>query len=144
MSFYNHILFATDLSEESIALAKKALLLAKLMQAKFSIIHVVLDPTAIYATGEYSIPVDENINQELIQEAQKKLSEFANLLQVEKSNCHLLQGSTKNKIIDLVKRIQADAIIVGGHDTSGLKIIFGSTANALVHAMPVDIIVFKV
>ena len=72
MSLYKHILLATDLSDESAIVAKKAGELAKLHQAKLSIAHVVEYMPPFYGIGEVTIPIDLDTEEELTHAAHQK------------------------------------------------------------------------
>ena len=44
----------------------------------------------------------------------------------------------------LADKISADLIVIGTHGQSGLKLLLGSTANAVLHGVKVDVLAVKV
>jgi len=49
-------------------------------------------------------------------------------------------GSVKWTIIDSAKQQNVDLIIIGSHGRHGLERLLGSTANAVLHAAPCDVL----
>lgn len=143
MSNYQHILLATDLSEQSMALARHAHTLAQLWQAKLSAVHVVDYGPMMYGGGEFAIPMDANIESNLEIEAKQKLHEQSNQFGITDADQWILHGQTNDEIITLAKKIKVDLIIVGGHDQRWLNLLFGSTANSIIHHMPCDVLTIR-
>jgi universal stress protein A len=143
VSKYKHILLATDLSTRSSELAKHALDLAKQWKAKLSAAHVVDYGPMMYGGGEFAIPMDADITATMEAEAKKKLQKQAAKIDVDEKDQWVLHGQTKEEIIHLAKKIKVDLIVVGGHDQRWLTFLFGSTANALLHNMPCDVLTVR-
>jgi Universal stress protein family. len=72
---YKHILLATDLSDRSTYIAKRAAEIAKLTKAKLSVIHVLGHSPIAYA-GEFSIPIDTQFEVQIQNEASKQLEKL--------------------------------------------------------------------
>lgn len=143
MSKYKHVLLATDLADNSDQVADQALLLAKQWKAKLSSVHVVDYGPLMYGGGEFAVPLDSDVSADLIKDAKAKLQIQGNKMGVDKADQWVLHGQTKEEIIALAKKIQADLIIVGGHDKRWLSLLFGSTANAILHHMPCDVLTVR-
>ena len=144
MRDYKHVLLATDLAEESEAVANRAHAIASQANAKFSIAHIIEPTPMMYGGGEFAIPLDVGLEETLQQETQKKLAKLADKLGVLPECQYIRNGATKDTLIDLVKELGADLLVVGSHDQKGLALLMGSTANALLHAMPCDILAVHV
>jgi universal stress protein A len=139
MLHYKHILLATDLDEHSHKTAKRAQMLAKQSKAKLSIVHVIDHTAFIYGSGEYSIPVEMSIEEELTQSAKDSLAKLANMIDIQPEDQHLLSGSPRAQIIELAQKLGTDLIVVGSHARHGAEILLGSTANAILHAAHCDV-----
>lgn len=144
MRDYKHVLLATDLSEESEVVASRALQIAKQADAKFSIAHIIEPTPMMYGGGEFAIPLDVGLEDTLQQTIQHKLTDQANRLGVSTEHQYTRSGSTKEALIELVNELGVDLLVVGSHDQKGLALLMGSTANALLHVMPCDILAVRV
>ena len=143
MPDYKHILVATDLAKGSEKLSKKGVELAEQWGADLSLVHVVDYGPMMYGGGEFAIPLDAEIDKNLSDDAKKKLKKQAKKVGVPIENQWITHGQTKEEIIELAKRIKADLILIGGHDQRWLHLVFGSTANALLHNLPCDILTLR-
>jgi universal stress protein A len=143
MLLYKHVLFAADLSEDTDAVAQRASFLAKRSQAKLSIIHVLEHTPIVYGGGEFSIPLDMSLEEQLAVNARLALGVLSNRLNIPEQNQFIAHGSVKREIIDLAQKINADLIIVGCHGHSGIEMFLGSTANAILHAAKCDVLAVR-
>ena len=142
MNEYTHILVAVDLTEESRVLATKASVLKKAYSAKLSCVHVI-EPLSLTYGGD--VPLDLSTIQEQIQETAKiQLQEFAMELKIDSENQHLIFGRPESEIDSLANQISADLIVVGSHGRHGLALLFGSTANGVLHGAPCDVLAVRV
>lgn len=136
---YSHIMLATDLSEDALVLAKKALDIANTFNAQFSIVHVI-ETIPSYASGYVGI-ID--IEMQLEEEAKKHLAEFAKELNIPTSNQILETGSPKTKILEVAKSHKVDLIIVGSHGRHGISWLLGATAGVIVHGAECDVLTIQ-
>lgn len=139
MSKYSHILLATDLSEDSRQVALKALDMAEHYGAKITILHVVesLPPYAVGYLGSI------NIEQELLEKAEKDLAELAKQVVVPEADQRVAIGSVKNVILETCEEVSADLVIVGSHGRHGINVLLGSTATAVLHGAECDVLVVR-
>jgi len=144
MQDYTHVLLATDLSAESEPVAKRALQIANKAGALFSIAHIIEPTPLMYGGGEFAIPLDVGLEETLQQETQKKIAELGIRLGIPAAQQFIRNGSTKDALVELVQELNADLLVLGSHDQKGLALLMGSTANALLHAMPCDILAVRV
>jgi len=140
---YKHILFATDFSEESEPAAQRAADLARRYAARLSLIHVVELSPVDYG-GDQVLPIEIDLEQSLAEEAKKRLARMAERLGAEERDRHLEIGSTKSEIIRIAAEIGVDLIVVGSHGRRGLALLLGSTANAVLHSAPCDVLAVRV
>ena len=142
MNEYTHILVAVDLTEDSRVLATKASVLQKAYSAKLSCVHVIEPLSLTYGSD---VPLDLSTIQEQIQETAKiQLQEFAMELEIDSENQHLIFGRTETEIDSLANQISADLIVVGSHGRHGIALLFGSTANGVLHGAPCDVLAVRV
>ena len=142
MNEYTHILVAVDLTEDSRVLATRASVLQKAYSAKLSCVHVI-EPLSLTYGGD--VPLDLSTIQEQIQETAKiQLQEFAMELKIDSENQHLIFGRPESEIDSLANQISADLIVVGSHGRHGIALLFGSTANGVLHGAPCDVLAVRV
>ena len=136
---YKHILFATDLSDESDYLITKVRGMRDYTNAKLSLIHVV-EPMPGYSYAYLGI---EDIEGQLIEESRAVLDKLGEQLAIDKADRHVEVGPTKSKIQSMAEEIGADLIICGSHGRHGLSLLLGSTANAILHGSKCDVLVVR-
>lgn len=136
---YKHILFATDLTEDTEYLVSKVRSIRDLTQAKLSLIHVV-EPLPGYSYAYLGI---EDIEGQLISEAKQAIEKLAAKLNVTKSDQFVEVGPTKTKILKISEDIGADLIVCGSHGRHGLSLLLGSTANAILHGAKCDVLTVR-
>ena len=137
MSQYTHILFATDHTELSKNITPKVKKLAKLLDAKISLITVLEhSPT----TGYPSIPdVESPVSEQL----QLAMAELGDKLQVPRKRQHIVFGSVKDQVLSHADSLQANLIVVGSHGRHGLSRLLGSSANAIVNGAQCDVLLLR-
>ncbi len=143
MSIYTHLLVGLDLSpEESLQVARKAVELARLNNAKLSLIHVIEPVTFAYA-GD--IPMDLTETQLALEEqADKRLASFTQQLGYEVTQSKVVIGQTAAELRETAAELGADLIIVGSHGRHGLALLLGSTASDVLHGAKCDVLAVRV
>lgn len=142
MGKYQHILAAVDLSGESNAVVSRAAEMAGDNNAKFSLLHVV-EYIPIDLANELVLPQQQEIEEQFTLRAKEHLDSLAAKLKLPQIERHVANGSTKAEIIRFAEEQHADLIVVGRHGRHGLSRILGSTANAVLHNAPCDVLVVK-
>lgn len=136
---YKHILFATDLTEETEYLLNKVRTVCSLTKAKLSLIHVV-EPLPGYSYAYLGI---EDIEGQLINEARQAIEKLGAQLNVNANDQFIEVGPTKTKILKVAEEINADLIVCGSHGRHGLSLLLGSTANAILHGAKCDVLTVR-
>lgn len=136
---YKHILFATDLTEDTDYLVTKVRSLCALTKGKLSLIHVV-EPLPGYSYAYLGI---EDIEGQLINEAKKAIEKLGATLGVAKSDQFVEIGPTKIKILKIAEDLKIDLIVCGSHGRHGLSLLLGSTANAILHGAKCDVLTVR-
>lgn len=136
---YKHILFATDLTEDTEFLIEKVRSMRSFSNAALSIIHVV-EPLPGYSYAYLGI---EDIEGQLLNEAKQSIDALAQKLDVSKDQVFVDIGPTKTKILETADNVKADLIICGSHGRHGLSLLLGSTANAILHGAKCDVLTVR-
>ena len=150
MNAYKQILVALDLSGDSPRVCRKALEIAGDNKADIFLIHVVeffYQIDAAYDPMFYPAFEDFSENEEaLIKLSKEKMADLIKQLDV-KHNVHLesdiISGIPKTEILRLAEEKQADIIVCGSHGRSGFELLLGSTANAILHHAPCDVLAVR-
>ena len=142
MSQYSSVLLAVDLTEECKPVASRAQLIVEATEGILHIIHVI-EPLSLAYGGD--IPMDLSAVQDQIHEqAKSHLAEFANKIDVQEANQHLVFGRPDSEIHRVAEEVRADLIVVGSHGRHGLALLLGSTANGVLHGANCDVLAVRV
>jgi len=143
MANYTHILIAADFSEHNNYVMARAKELVERNQAKLSICHIIEDfPIADFAY-EPMISIDMDMRDALLDSGKKQLSSLADTLAIPHENQWVEFGSTSHDIVRLAQENNVDLIIVGSHGRHGIKLLLGSTANAVLHHAHCDVLAVR-
>ena len=143
MPGYSHILLAVDFSPSAEAVAGKALEISQAFTAELSLIHVV-EFVPVDLSNELVLPQAAELDQELLQVADQRLRELAARLGAADSACIVVQGNTRREILRVAEEKQVDLIVLGSHGREGIQLLLGSTANAVLHGAPCDVLAVRV
>ncbi len=138
-NMYKHILFATDLTDDTDYITAKVQGMRKFTGAILSLVHVV-EPLPGYSYAYLGI---EDIEGQLIDESKSALAKLAEKLEVDVKNQCVEIGPTKSKILEVAQNVGADLIICGSHGRHGLSLLLGSTANAILHGAKCDVLTVR-
>jgi universal stress protein A len=141
---YRHILFATDFSEQAILVGERAKHMAQLYNARLTLLHVV-EEVNISAGYELMPLLPEVPDEQTLLAAKENLTQLAQRLGLEASNRQVVTAvSTKEGILEAAVEHQADLIVVGSHGRHGFALLLGSTANAVMHGAPCDVLAVRI
>ena len=99
---YKHILYATDLTEDTDYIVQKVRQIRGYTGAKLSIVHVV-EPLPGYSYAYLGV---EDIEGQLIDEARQAMEKLGTQLTVDKADLHVEVGPTKTKILKIADEIK--------------------------------------
>lgn len=145
MSVYSHILVAIDFSDSSEHVLAKAREIAQGNNARLSLLYVM----------EYLPPIDYindslmDINwvteeKVLLDHAKDKMQQFGKKHNLDNVTLQVELGSPKHEISRYVKEHHCDLVVLGSHGRHGISLLLGSTANAVLHDMPCDVLTVKI
>lgn len=141
---YQHILVATDSSDEARLVGQRALDIAQRHGARLSLVHVV-EEVNLSAGYELMPLLPELPDEALLGEARAQLDRLAQQLSIADCDRWVVSAvSTQEGILCIAREQQADLIIVGCHGRHGLSLLLGSTANALLHRAPCDVLALRI
>lgn len=143
MGDYRRLLAAVDLADDGAQVLERAKDLAQRYGAELNLIHVV-EPLPIDAAGEAMMPPTTGIETELYENAQRRLAELSERLGLTAARRHVAIGYTKREILGYAEQHQIDLILVGSHGRHGLALLLGSTANAVLHGAPCDVMAVRI
>jgi universal stress protein A len=143
MDNYQHILIAVDFSEHGNHVIRKARHLARIFQAKLSIIHV-LDNIPMPDTGYGTvIPLNERSTYELLETEKSKLKQIADELEVDADCRWMVWGVPGKEIVRIAEQEHMDLIVIGSHGRHGLALLLGSTASDVLHHAKCDVMAIR-
>jgi len=143
MPTYTHLLLAVDFSKNTDEVIDKGLALAGAFEARVSLVHVV-EFAQVDLSNELVMPQELELDQELLALAESRLQELVKRRGLDDKACFVRQGSTKREILNLAEQEGVDLIVIGSHGRSGIQLLLGSTANAVLHGAPCDVLAVRV
>ncbi|MFZ2315414.1 MAG: universal stress protein [Gammaproteobacteria bacterium] len=136
---YKHILFTTDLTDDTEHLIEKVRGIRGYTGAKLSLVHVI-EPLPGYSYAYLGV---EDIEGQLIEEARQAIAKLGEKLSVKPDDQHIEVGPTKTKILQVAEENGVDLIVCGSHGRHGLSLLLGSTANAILHGAKCDVLTVR-
>ena len=147
MNSYRHILFAADFSEEALQVGTRAKDMAQRYGAQLSLVHVI-EQVAVSAGYDVLpvLPVLPELPADTLREAARgALQQLAVRLEIQDVEQRIeMVVSTKEGILETARELSADLIVVGSHGRHGLALLLGSTANAVLHGAPCDVLAVRI
>jgi universal stress protein A len=140
---YQNVLLATDLAETADQVAARALRLAQQGGARISLVHVV-EYVPVEFPSEVVLPSDFELEEHLVRQAAQRLKRFAEDHGLGDAKRHVEVGATKYEILRVAEENGIDLIVIGSHSRSGFARLLGSTANAVLHGAPCDVLAVRV
>ena len=142
MSGYKKILVALDLGGEVDLVLERARRLAA-PGAEIAVVHV-LEVVYLYSGFEPGIGViPDNFEAELLERAKRALDAKGERFAIPANLRFLERGHAPTQILMLAKDRGSDLIVVGSHGKHGWRLLLGSTANAVLHGAPCDVLAVR-
>jgi universal stress protein A len=143
---YRNVLVAVDTTDEAEEVLKAAREIADDTESTISVV-TVLRPMADFYVDLYSI-LEDNAGNSIESLAVKRANEWLSDLTVRNginvSAINVLVGTPAAEIRRMAEESNADLIVLGTHGRHGLGLMLGSTANAVLHGAPCDVLAVKV
>jgi universal stress protein A len=143
MSLYQTLVVALDTSDEAAEVLATAASLVKGSDARIEIIHATERPLIAYGamtTAAVAIPSEMEIKESLFPGLAAKVEAAG----FSRENLHIRFGRAADVIVGLADEVEADVIVIGSHGRHGVKLLLGSTANAVLHQARCDVLAVRV
>jgi len=142
MSYYNHILVGLDLSPESQLVIDRVKELFDDKDVRISLLHVQ-EPLSFAYGGD--IPMDlSEVQAQMEEQAHSRLQSFCQQLGLASEHAHVLIGQPAQEMHHFAKENDVDLTVVGSHGRHGLALVFGSTANGVLHGSVCDVLAVRI
>ena len=140
---YQHILVAVDLSNDADLIVEKAKTLASFYSASLMFVHV-MEPVIQDSAYEMTPVLPVELQETLKQRAESFLKGLLQKHDLTATEYCLELGSIKTRLFQVVQDNNIDLIILGTHGRHGFGLLMGSTANAVLHGTPCDVLAVKI
>lgn len=140
MQTYNAILVAIDIYSDYEQVIQRAVQVAG-STVKLNLLYVVYPQTSI---EPYGLFLETDYSDEICQQAKRKLTSIADHHNIPHTHTHVVVGAAAEEIHEAAERLNADLIVIGTHGRSGMRLLLGSTANAVLHGVKTDVLAVKV
>ena len=143
---YNKILVAVDTTDEAEDVIKAAREIADEKNSAISIITVIRPMTDFYVNLYSTLEDSAKIGFEshAVDSVTAWLSGLAKRYGIDKSAMTVIIGTPAVEIRRLAEKLDVELIVLGTHGRHGLGLMLGSTANAVLHGAPCDVLAVKV
>lgn len=141
MSSYKNILVAIDFDAEYEKVIQKALDIAESPE-DIHLVYVIL-PSVYIQPYLYGMPTDIISDSERIENGTKRLVDIAAKFGIASDNAYVKCGDIANEIHSFADEQDVDLIVLGTHGRSGIKLLLGSTANAVLHGVKQDVLAVR-
>jgi universal stress protein A len=143
---YRNIIAAVDITDEAEEILKAARAIANDKKSTISVV-TVLRPMAEFYVNLYSTLEDNagiGIDSKAVEHATAWLSDLAKRNRIDASAVNVIIGTPAVEIRRMAEKLDADLIVLGTHGRHGLGLMLGSTANAVLHGAPCNVLAIKI
>ncbi len=143
MNLYHKILVALELNPEcDEIILEKAKELSAQENATLYLIHAV-EHLSNYGAA-YGVSAGVDVEEMLIKEANESMRDVGNHLNISANRQIVKVGPAKMIILEEAEKLGIDLVVVGSHGRHGVRLLLGSTANAVLHASKCDVLAVRV
>ncbi|WP_371195928.1 universal stress protein [Glaciecola sp. SC05] len=141
MSNYKKIFVAIDIHAEYENIIQKALDIAT-SPDDVSLVTITLSSYYVqpYLYGMAESYIDD---ASIVKSATKKLKEIAKKHGINSKKVYVKCGVPADEIQTIANQHHADLIVIGTHGRSGIKLLLGSTATAVLHGVKQDVLAVR-
>lgn len=142
MKNYQNIVLAVELDpscdDEPV---KKAVSLAKEFGANLYFLHAIEHMSSYGAA--YGVAAGADIEEMLLENASNAMKKLGAEAGVPEENQIIKVGPARTILLEEADNLEADLIIVGSHGRHGIRLLLGSTANAVLHGAVCDVLAVR-
>ncbi|MCC7462178.1 MAG: universal stress protein [Gammaproteobacteria bacterium] len=139
---YRRILGALDLTDDSVAVARRIAALAQQCAAEVQLLHVV-EFVPIEPMSDALVPVVQ-IDDKMLARATEQIRAIAGQVGLPPDCCRVESGNVKSEIIRIARETQAELIVLGSRERHGLSILVNMTEDTVLHGAPCDVLAVRV
>ena len=141
---YCNILVAVDTTDEAdqVLSAAKEMMVSK--TTTISIIHVMKPITDFYVDLYLSLGDPSEFQLKAVERATDWLTKLASRHGINADRVEVIIGTPATEIRRLAEKTGVDLIVLGTHGQHGLGLMLGSTANAVLHGVPCNVLTVRV
>ena len=132
-----------DYTEEARQVALRAQELANLYNASLCLIHVV-EPLMVDAGYDIFMDISPDLEDTRKEAARASLEKLQKDLGLTDAEVMVEEGPVKSEILRIAKENEIDLVVIGSHGRHGIGLLLGSTANAVLHGAPCDVLSVRV
>ena len=140
------MLVAVDLTEEAGEVLAKAQALAD-AATTVHVVTVIRPVASMYGGpgGMMTVPTElVGLDADARKHGETAVRELAQQQGLQDATVHSLLGKPSTEIRQLAEELGVEVIVIGTHGRSGLGLMLGSTANAVMHGVPCDVYAVKI
>ena len=143
---YRNILVAVDTTDEAEDVIKVAREIAEDKNATISAVTVIRPMADFYINLYSTLEVNADIGLEAAatEHTTAWLTDLVKRYDIDPGAVNVIVGTPAVEIRQLAEKSGADLIVLGTHGRHGLGLMLGSTANAVLHGAPCDVLAVKV
>jgi len=142
MSNYQHILAVVDLTQDSLAVARKAQAIALGNGAAPPTLLHVVEYVPVEPLSDSLLPAVQ-LESELLERARTRMAELAAQLGEPLAPWRVETGNIKNEILRAAREGNHDLIVIGSHPRHGLSILVNLTEDTVLHGAPCDVLAVR-
>lgn len=132
-----------DYTDEAKQVVNRAREIADLYGATLSLVHIV-EPLMVDAGYDIFMDISPDLEDNRKQAARKTLEKMQNEFGLGDTELIVEEGPVKSEILRIAKENDIDLIVIGSHGRHGISLLLGSTANAVLHGAPCDVLSVRV
>lgn len=139
---YTHVIAAIDVNRPSQWIVDRAAAVAKAYTANLTLLHVI-EHYPVNRENQYITPEDRDPVEYQRTIKVKELSKMAVTAGCpdSKQDVIVTNETARRPIPAYAEKNGADLIVIGAHGEYGVDVLFGATADAIVHRAPCDVLV---
>ncbi|MDP3559062.1 MAG: universal stress protein [Legionellaceae bacterium] len=138
---YHTILHATDLSEQHIIVAEKAVELASKLQARLHLLHVIEIPKSLMLAQGLGFA---QILTPMEAEVRTVLQTLGDAYQIPIEQQHVLVGDVRTQVEHCIQNIGANLLVIANHQEAFWPMFIGSTAYNLTRHSHCDLMILQI
>jgi universal stress protein A len=142
MDAYRRVLCAVDLTDDSLAVARRAAALARDWQAEVRLLNVV-EFLPIEPLSDSLVPVVQ-IDDHAIDRAREQMRALADTAGLPADCTLVVGGSVKAELLRQARDWKADLIVLGSRERHGLSILVNLTEDTVLHGACCDVLAVRV